>query len=985
MRRILPFNDGWSFAKPGETPVPVTLPHTWNAIDGQDGGNDYWRGTAAYTKTFDRPETEPGERVFLSFDGVGMTADVSLNGHSLCRHEGGYSTFRVDITDVLADRNELTVLADNSQNDRVYPQKADFTFYGGIYRDVSLIIVPAEHFELVKSGTPGLKVTPVLKDGFAEVTVETWQNTNASVRMTVNGETKEVPSEDGHAVGVFKITDPHLWNGVEDPYLYTAEATLPSGDRISARFGVRSIAFNPEKGFFLNGKSYPLRGVSRHQDREGIGNALLPEHHREDIALIREIGANTVRLAHYQHAQCFYDLCDEAGLIVWAEIPYITEHMPNGRANTLSQMRELITQCYNHPSIVCWGLSNEITAASPVDEDLQENHRLLNDLCHRMDATRPTTMAHVFMLETDSPLIGIADIGSYNLYFGWYLGELSQNEAFFDKYHAEHPDRVIGFSEYGADTNVQFHSSAPERGDYTEEYQCRYHEHILNCIEQRPFLWATHVWNMFDFAADGRDEGGKKGVNQKGLVTMDRKLKKDAFYLYKAAWSRAPFVHLCGSRYTDRIEDETEIKVYSNLPTVTLYMDGAKIGEQTGQQVFTFRIRITEEHLIRAVAGDCSDKMTVRRAAEPNPAYRFLKQEVVNWFDREEIDPAYYSVRDTLGDLRKHPQSMFLLETMMDRMRAARGDVARSTAANPMLAAMMQGMTLESLLRQAGNVPAETVRQLNETLQQIPKADAERLRDNWDPQQMASDIHRVENAYDLDDRFVLRDGKRHPFAVICPGGAYTMVCSYVEGVPFAKRLNEMGISAFIVYYRVRELARFPAPQDDLARAVREILTRADEYGLDIRHYSVWGSSAGGHLAASFGTTAMGYSHYGLPKPEAMVLVYPVISMDREITENETHNNLLGAEATKEQECSASVDLQVDANYPPTYIWCGDADRVVKPENTKRMADALRAAGIPYRCEIFPGIDHGVGLAANTAAGEWFDHAAAFWKQQMTDQ
>ena len=408
----------------------------------------------------------------------------------LFRSEGGYSTFRVDITEALQEENLLCVTVDNSENDRVYPQKADFTFYGGLYRDVNLILVPAVHFELCKDGGAGIKVTPQvdLEQSAARVTVETWQN-GGTVAITVNGETKVVPSADGHAQAEFTIENVHLWDGLDDPYLYTAQARLSSGDELSVRFGCRSFAVDPEKGFLLNGREYPLRGVSRHQDREGLGNALTIKEHREDMDIVRELGATTLRLAHYQHAQEFYDLCDEYGLIVWAEIPYITLHMPNGRQNTLDQMRELVAQCYNHPSIVCWGLSNEITASGQVTEDLMDNHRQLNELCHTMDPTRPTTMAHAFMLEMESPIIPIADLGSYNLYFGWYLGDLEQNDSFFDEYHEKFPDRPIGFSEYGADANPQFQDARPEKGDYTESYQCLYHEHILNCIDRRPWLW----------------------------------------------------------------------------------------------------------------------------------------------------------------------------------------------------------------------------------------------------------------------------------------------------------------------------------------------------------------------------------------------------------------------------------------------------------------------------------------------------------------
>ena len=728
MRKILNFNTDWKFEKTAEVPsvLPeweaVTLPHTWNAADGQDGGNDYWRGTAMYAKAFPKPAHEG--TVVLEFLGAAMTADVYLNNILLAHHEGGYSTFRVDITDHLQEENLLCVAVDNSNNDKVYPQKADFTFYGGIYRDVNLILVPENHFELCKDGTPGIKVTPVvdLDKKLAAVTVETWQNAD-SVHMSVAGHTKTVPSENGHAVASFVINDVHLWNGVEDPYLDRAEAWLDSGDEVSVKFGCRKIGFSGADGFLLNGKVYPLRGVSRHQDRKGLGNALTIREHEEDMEFIREIGANTVRLAHYQHAQEFYDLCDEYGMVVWAEIPYITRHMPNGRQNTVDQMRELITQCYNHPSIVCWGLSNEITAASPVDEDLLENHRILNDLCHRMDDTRPTVMAHAFMLEQESELIPIADIASYNLYFGWYLGELEQNDKFFDDYHKKFPNRVIGFSEYGADANPQYQSKNAEKGDYSETYQCVYHEHLLKCIEERPYLWATHVWNLFDFAADGRDEGGKNGENQKGLVTFDRKLRKDAFYLYKAHWSKEPFVHLCGSRYVDRAEDQTEIKVYSNQSEVTLLVDGVEAATRMGGKVYTFRIPLTGEHTITAKSGRLSDTMTVRKVEKANPDYWMVGGEVVNWFDADKHDPTCFSIKDTMGTLMQHPQAGAIVGRLMASVRASRGDVASATAGNANLEKMLAGLSFESILKQAGPaIKPEQIQSLNDALQKIKKS-----------------------------------------------------------------------------------------------------------------------------------------------------------------------------------------------------------------------------------------------------------------------
>ena len=734
MRNITLIHDNWRFLK-HEMPVEaamqyaergeaVTLPHTWNALDGQDGGNDYHRGQCWYVREL-LPEELRGERIFLEFLGAFHTAAVYLNGSEIARHEGGYSAFRVELSGKLSrEKNVLAISVDNSDSDRVYPQKADFTFYGGLYREVRLISVPEEHFELVKDGTPGIKVTPVvdLAARRAVVTVETWQNAS-SVTMTVNGETKTVPSVDGHAAAEFVIENVHLWDGVRDPFLYTAAARLESGDEISARFGCRVFEFDPEKGFLLNGRVYPLRGVSRHQDLKGKGNALSLEDHKADMAIVREIGANTLRLAHYQHAQEFYDLCDEQGIVVWAEIPYITMHMTNGRADTLQEMRELITQCYNHPSIAVWGLSNEITAASAVNEDLLENHRLLNDLCHRLDPTRKTTMANVFMLETDSPILRIPDVNSYNLYYGWYLGELSDTDAFFDEYHAKFPDRVIGFSEYGADANPAFHSSRPEKGDYTEEYQAIYHEHMLQMIEARPYLWATHVWNLFDFGADGRDEGGKHGENQKGLVTFDRQTKKDAFYLYKAAWNKeTPFVHLCGQRYVNRCEEETEVKLYSNQEHIALYVDGALFAELDGRTIFRFRIPLTGEHRIEAVSGEARDEMIVRKVDAPDGSYIFNKAAatVTNWFDAEDNDPACFSVQDTLGEIRANPKAGAIVEAMMAKGAAERGDVAEAVKDNPALQRMMARMTMLSLLKQGG-ADEESIRQLNRVLQGIKK------------------------------------------------------------------------------------------------------------------------------------------------------------------------------------------------------------------------------------------------------------------------
>jgi len=591
--------------------------------------------------------------------------------------------------------------------------------------------VPESHFAMEYHGGDGIKVTPVVtlagegkEAASATVTVEVYTEGGADVvTVTVAEETKQALVTEGYAKVEFELSKVHLWDGVDDPYLYTAKAELESGDAVTVRFGCRHFSIDPQKGFFLNGRFYPLRGVSRHQDCKGTGNALSREHHVRDMEIIREMGANTIRLAHYQHAQEFYDLCDENGIIVWAEIPYITMHMSGGRENTLSQMRELVIQNYNHPSIVCWGLSNEITAASAVNEELIENHRELNRLCHELDQTRKTVMANVFMLEKESPLLEIPDINSYNLYFGWYVGEMIQTDEFFDEYHSAYPDRCIGFSEYGADANPAYHSSQPDRGDYTEEYQCLYHEHMLRMIEERPWLWATHVWNMFDFAADGRDEGGKHGENQKGLVTIDRELRKDAFYLYKAYWSKEAFVHLCGRRYVDRAEEVTKIKVYSNQPSVTLYVDGKLVEEQNGSRVFCFEVPISGVHTVTAQAGEYRDEITIKKVAEVNKDYLFVKEgDIVNWFDKEDFRKDCYSIGDTLGEIAKSPEANAIVQRLTDKASASRGDVAESVKDNPALQRMMQRMTLQSMLKQAGDViKPEDIKALNDALQKIKK------------------------------------------------------------------------------------------------------------------------------------------------------------------------------------------------------------------------------------------------------------------------
>ena len=638
MRSTTKLMKNWQFTGPDGKTAAVDLPHTWNNIDGQDGGNDYWRGSCTYRTVFAAPAFDPArQQVWLQFEGVNASADVTLNGQPVIHHDGGYSTFRADITALLAENNDLVVAVDNSKNDRVYPQKADFTFYGGIYRDVTLLVVNKNHIAMNYLGGCGVQITPTVSGSKADIAVKSWVEGEGEIEFSILDAAGAEVLTGGGTDTTVTLEHPHLWDGVRDPYLYTCAVRLVLNgevqDEVRQRFGVRSFSVDPKKGFFLNGRAYPLHGVSRHQDRKGLGNAITREMHEEDMQLIKELGANTIRLAHYQHDQYFYDLCDEAGMVVWAEIPYISEHMNNGRENTISQMKELIVQNYNHACIVCWGVSNEITISTKDKRDMLDNHRVLNDLCHEMDKTRLTTLACYAMCGPFNPVAHITDLVSWNLYLGWYVPGLFLNDLWMDFFHLCYPNLALGFSEYGAEGMPNLHSAHPHRGDHTEEYQAIYHEYMLRCFDRHKWLWATHVWNMYDFAADARDQGGEPGMNHKGLVTFDRKTKKDSFYIYKAWWSDEPFVHICSKRFADRTQNEIEVKVYSNQKNVSLYVNGAKLDEQEGEHIFKFRVKLNGETKVQAVAGDCIDEAVFRKVETPNPDYKLAKKKSTsaNW------------------------------------------------------------------------------------------------------------------------------------------------------------------------------------------------------------------------------------------------------------------------------------------------------------------------------------------------------------------
>ncbi|HIV44074.1 MAG TPA: beta-galactosidase [Candidatus Faecalibacterium avium] len=731
------------FAKEGEAFAPVSLPHTWNAKDGQDGGNDYWRGVGTYR--IDLPDPTDGKRQFIEFKGANHVATVYCNGRLLGQHKGGFSTFRFDLTAAMRPTgNVLRVDVSNAPSD-IYPQTADFTFFGGLYREVSFIETAPAHFDLLKTGTNAVFVTPMVS-GTTRLDLFPVDADGCTVSVDLKDASGAVvasasaPAE-AHTVLTLSVKAPHLWNGMADPYCYTAEASLLRGDEmldtVAVDYGYRSFHVDPNTGFWLNGKNTPLHGVARHQDRLDKGWAISRADHEEDIALIKEVGANTVRLAHYQHDQYFYDLCDHTGFVVWAEIPFISRFIPGQEAhdNTLSQMTELVAQNYNHPSIFFWGISNEILIGKD-REDLRQNLREVNALAKRLDPSRMTTMAQVTMTPMESEHNIITDVESYNHYFGWYFGEAADNGPWLDQFHAMYPDRCLGVSEYGAEAILKWHSAYPENHDYTEEYACEYHHDMLKTFATRPYLWATHLWNMFDFAADGRDEGGVQGRNNKGLVTYDRKTKKDAFYLYKAYWTTEPMLHVRGVRFVDRAPGERNVTVYTNCPSVTLILNGAEVATlEAVDHAAVFKDVPLKDgpNTVSARCGDvASNTIILNGVAEHNYAYDLPEgNDAANWFDdpkaREARKPlnypeGFYSIKDKVTDLLANSETaaiihdameVFSKSSMMSMMGSSKEDGAGG---------IMGTMRLTDMMKMAGkSFSADVKRQINDALTKIRK------------------------------------------------------------------------------------------------------------------------------------------------------------------------------------------------------------------------------------------------------------------------
>lgn len=692
MKKILPLNNDWVFCKEGVKET-VNLPHTWNGIDGQ-GGTDgsYYRGACTYTRILPKYEG----KTYLEFKGANSVCTVKINGRKVGTHEGGYSTFRFEVSSFLTSpKNFLEVTVDNGENKKVYPGFADFTFYGGLYREVNLITdVPETHFSLDDYGSKGIYVTPKMN---GDVKVKAIiSNYNKAVKVLY-----EVLDKEGNVVACagdrekLHVEEPILWNGMKNPYLYTLRASLIKGDEVidktEVRFGFRDIKFDANDGCYLNGEYIKLKGVSRHQDREAIGNALTIKEHTEDLEIIKDMGANSLRLAHYQQAEEFYDLCDEMGFLVWAEIPVISRYSKAAQDNALSQLEELIKQNMHHASIYAWGVQNEITITSE-NETLIEGIKELNAYAKLLDPSRPTTCAQFTMCGINSELNKITDILAYNHYFGWYMKTCDGLDEWLAKFREANPDLKLGISEYGAEGVLGYFSDNPAQGDYSEGYQAMYHEHYIKTVNANKWIWGSYVWNMFDFGSAVRNEGGVKGRNNKGLVTFDRKTKKDAFYLYKAFWAEDKFVHLVGDRYPLRKIGMQKFKVYSNCDKVQIKVNN-KQKTVTAEGIFVFEdmeIKAGENKIV-VTAGDIKETYIITGVEEYPAEYTMPEgcaSMVRNWFvekDSTQNDECY-SLDDTIGDLLKSEDILGMV-----------GGVAGKLIKSPLMA-VVKPFTLRQIL-----------------------------------------------------------------------------------------------------------------------------------------------------------------------------------------------------------------------------------------------------------------------------------------------
>lgn len=610
-REEVPLDLGWRFAlQPAGTGFSaagfddhawetVTLPHTWNAIDGASGGS-YVRGDGWYRRHFAAEPSWTGQRVFVDFRAANRVAEVWINGTRVGEHRGGYSRFRFDITDQLVAGDNVLAVRVNNEPNGIIPLGGDFTIWGGLTREVSLVIVPPTHLALRDYGSSGVYLTPqtiaadraevqvrALVEGAADATGDVHVAVRDAQGAIVAEQSARLHSGAAQPEAVIQtvtVPKPHLWQGRADPYLYRVTVELRQGgnfvDAVEQPLGLRTITVDPKHGLFLNGRHLAAHGVDRHEDWLDHGMAISREQRRIDFGFLEEIGATVVRMCHYEHDDFDYQLCDADGILAWAELPFVgpPPESAEDNDNAVAQLRELIRQNYNHPSILCWSVGNETSqGAEPLIARLAK-------VAKEEDPGRFSTYASHH--KDDDSRNFQTDLLGYNKYFGWYSGSYADFASWLDAWHQRNPERPLGISEYGAGASVYQHEQNPPPRPRTqakgpwhpEEWQAEYHEAAWQTLKARPYLWATFIWNLFDFASAHRHEGDTAGRNDKGLVTYDRRTRKDAFYWYKANWTDTPFVYITSRRDDVRFTPTAAVKVYSNCDTVELWVNEVPVG-----------------------------------------------------------------------------------------------------------------------------------------------------------------------------------------------------------------------------------------------------------------------------------------------------------------------------------------------------------------------------------------------------------------------
>jgi beta-galactosidase len=761
MLKIMDLNKNWTFTKEDSQVYAqqesieaelVNLPHCWNAEDGQNGEPGFFRGKCWYQRKLVIRQEELEKFIFLEIGAAGLVSEVYINGHLAGGSQCGFAMYRVLLNSFLyTGENLISIMVDNCYHEDVYPLMADFTFYGGLYREVKLIVAESFHFDLLDNGKDGIYLTQhVIEENTFELQINgsiinelseikagklKFNLFDKNKKMVFAKELDIVVSKKSEFNFIEKIAGLNLWQGIENPYLYTMKVELIYDDQVcderNIEIGFRSIEVTPDKGVFLNGKSIKINGVSRHQDFAGVGNALTKEHMDLDFALLKEIGANSVRLSHYQHDDYFYSLCDRAGLLVWAEIPFISVPTitDEKNLNAKEQLEKLIKQAYNHSSIYCWGVQNEITIAVE-NEKIYKMVEDLNSWAKKLDTSRLTAQANIYSVAEESPLTQITDILGYNLYYGWYYGKLHNLGERLDKVHQGRPNIPVILSEYGVDTNPKFHSYNPAVKDYTEEYQLLFFDNALKTINERTFVLGAYQWILCDFGSESRDEGGEKSKNLKGLVTIDRKVKKDAFYLFKAYWSKIPFVHLAGRRFLNRHEALNNITVLSNLSHIKLFVNQEFIaGIQNEEALKVFKEVKLElgKNSLKVEGYDTEgnvyqDEMILNHVSEMDKNYIHEvepKKHVTNWFEKFDLTTVqevtlkegYYSTFDTVTDLYENNEARAVFKKYFGEM-----------AEQPRFQAMIGVTTINNMAKiSRNNIPKELLTVINQELNNIPK------------------------------------------------------------------------------------------------------------------------------------------------------------------------------------------------------------------------------------------------------------------------